>query len=313
MKKNNKTDRDDTLDTLQEAFNKKVPEELEKKLGRMLNGFQQDLREHPYFSNQPWRRYLRWPGIFPFTLPLIRFLMLTGTGVACLVFIFIFLYGNKSPTWADVEEQFRAIPFCTVSVYYGGKYTCGRGKVQYWVSSNGRVRVHSGDKVSFMDLNKDRCFRTFDVKYRRESLSWPAWESTLSAFDKVERYGGLTFSSIIESMTDENIIDSTSLVISNAKVSNDLLIFDAKSFDTLWNIRVWALRESKLPIRILKWHRRYERYEEVLFSYSNEQPKEFFDPDAFAAKLKDPAYTEHQLKYMFLQDSGGQPFSTPGS
>jgi hypothetical protein len=114
-------------------------------------------------------------------------------------------------------------------------------------------------------------------------------------------------------LTVENIIDSTSLVISDAEVSKDLLLFDAKSYDNLYNIRVWALRESKLPIRILKWHRRYERYEEVLFNYSKEQPKEFLDPDAFAAKLKNPAYTEHQLKYMFFQDPRVQAFPAPGS
>ena len=114
-------------------------------------------------------------------------------------------------------------------------------------------------------------------------------------------------------MTVENIIDATSLVISDAEVSRDLPVFDAESYDTLWNIRVWALRESRLPILMLKWHRRYERYEEVLFNYSKEQPKEFFDPDAFAAKLKDPAYTEHQLKYMFFQDPRVQAFPTPGS
>ena len=33
------------------------------------------------------------------------------------------------------------------------------------------------------------------------------------------------------------------------------------------------------------------------------------DPDAFEDKMKNPVYTEHDLKYMFLQDPGRQSFS----
>ena len=138
-------------------------------------------------------------------------------------------------------------------------------------------------------------------------------KNILRSFDRVKQIGRPTLKSIIEAMSGENVIDTTSLVVSDIGVSKDLLVFDAESFDTLWNIRVWALRESKLPIRILKWHRRYDRYEESLFNYSKEQPKAFFDPHAFKQKLVDPSYSAHDLKYMFLQDPGRQSFHAPGS
>jgi hypothetical protein len=310
---NDKKNPDHTLDALQETFNTEIPEQLDSKLNKMLEGFQQDLKEHPYFSSQPWRRFLKWVGIFPFSFPMIRFLLLSGTGMACLAFIIVFLFGNKSPTWADVEEQFRTIPFCTVTVYGGGKYFGGYLKVQYWISSDGRVRIHYGDKVSFMDLNEERDFRSFDITNRNESTYCPICKDIFHAWHKVKSYGGLTLSSLIESMTGEHCIEPNSIVVSNAEFSKDLMIFDAESFDILWNIRIWALRESKLPIRILKWHRRYDRYEEVLFSYSNKQPDEFFNADAFASKLRDPAYKEHDLKNMFLQSPMEHNFPTHGS
>jgi hypothetical protein len=310
---NDKTNTDQTLDALHEIFNAEISEQLDGKLNKMLEGFQEDLREHPHFSGQPWRRFLKWLGIFPFSIPMLRFLLLSGTGMACLAFIIVFLFGNKSPTWADVEEQFRTIPFCTVSLYYGGKYFGGYGKLQYWISSEGKVRVHFGDKVAFMDLNIERNFRTFDVVNRNEGGYCHICKDVFYAWHKVKRFGGLTLTSLIESMTGEHFIEPNSIVISNTEFSKDLMIFDAESFDTLWNIRIWALRESKLPIRILKWHRRYDRYEEVLFSYSNSQPDEFFNADSFASKLRDPAYTEHDLKNMFLKSPMEQNFSTHGS
>ena len=303
----------DVLDALQETFNSPVPEELEKKLRKTLDGFRQDLKEHPYLSNKKGSWRYRWRGIFPFSLPLVRFLLLTGTGAACIAMVMLLLFGNKSTTWADVEEHFRAIPFCALSVYFGSPYTSGNGKVQYWISSDGRARIHSGDKIAFVDLNGGRRYlRKFNVKTRRETGQGYICRNILQAFERVNRFEKPTLKSIIEAMTGENMIDATSLVVSDIEVSKDLLVFDAESYDTLWNIRVWAFRESKLPIRILKWHRRYDRYEEVLFSYSKEQPKEFFDPNAFEERLKDPASTEHDLKYMFLQGPWGQSFPAPG-
>jgi len=303
IKKDNNRDCDDALDALQETFNTSVSKELEKGLKKALDGFRQDLKEHPYLRSQKGRWRYRWRRMFPFHAPFLRFLLLTGAAAACIAVLMTLFLGNKSTTWADVEEHFRAIPFCAVSVYFGSPYSSGDGRAQYWISSDGRARIHSGDKIAFVDLNGGRRYiSTFNVKTRREDTHGYICKNILQVFERVKRYGKPTLKSIIEAMTGENMIDATSLLVSDVEVSKDLLVFDAQSYDTLWNIRVWALRESKLPIRIRKWHRRYDRYEEVLFSYSKEQPKEFFNPDAFEKRLKDSASTEHDLKYMFLQD-----------
>ncbi|MFC1884527.1 hypothetical protein ACFL2O_07140 [Thermodesulfobacteriota bacterium] len=313
-KKDKQKDNDDTLITLQETFNTEVPVELEKSLRKMLKGFRQDLKEHPYFGKKggSWRFIWRW--LFPFYLPVVRFIFLTGTGAACVAIAIMLIFGNKSTTWADVEEQFREIPYCSVSVYYGNKYVHGPGKIQYWISSDGRVRIHKGDKIGFMNLyGYKRYLRTYSLATRQETPTTFFWKNILRSFESVKIYGKPTLKSIIEAMSGENMIDTTSLLVSDAEVSKDLLVFDAESYDTLWNIRVWALRESKLPIRIIKWHRKYARYEDVLFNYSIEQPKEFFDPEAFAEKLKDPSFSEYELRYMFLRDPGRRPFASPGS
>ena len=303
IRKDNHKDRDDASNALEETFNASVPEELEKRLKKALCGFRQDLKEHPYLGSKEGRWRYRWRRIFPFHTAFIRFLSLQGVAAACIVVVMILFFSNKSTTWADVEDHFRAIPFCEISVYFGDPYSSGHGRVQYWMSSDGRVRIHSNDNVAFVDLNGgQRYLRTFNVKTRQEAAHGCIHKNILQVLEKAKRYGKPTLKSIIEAMTGENMIDTTNLLVSDVEVSKDLLVFDAESYDTLWNIRVWALRESKLPIRILKWRRRYDRYEELLFSYSREQPKEFFNPDAFEKRLKDPAFTEHELKYMSLRD-----------
>ncbi len=300
------------MGTLKETFNTEVPVEIENTLRRMLNGFRQDLKEHPYLEGKRWKWFGR-RFLFPFHLPLVRFLLLTGMGVACAAVFITFIFDNQTTTWAEVEEQFHQIPYFSVSLYSGSPYTGGHHRVQYWMSRDGRTRIHSGDNISFVDLEGGRRrFRTYNVTTRGKSSPGHICKNILRSFDRVRQIGKPTIKSIIEAMSGENMIDTTSLVVSDVAVSKDLLIFDAESFDTLWNIRVWALRESKLPLRILKWHRRYDRYEEILFSYSKEQPKEFFDPDAIEEKIKDPAFTGHDLKYMFFEDPGRQSFSASG-
>jgi hypothetical protein len=314
-KKDKQKNNEDTLAALQETFNTEVPVGLEKNLRKMLKGFRQDLKEHPYFGKKGGAWHFIWRFLFPHKLPMVRFIFLTGTGAAFIAITMMLVFANKTTTWADVEEQFREIPYCSVSVYYGGKYTTdGYGKIQYWISSDGRIRIHCGDKICFTGLKGgEKYTRTFSLTTRRETAGFHIFKNVLRSFDRVQEIGKPTIKSMIEAMSGENMIETTSLVVSEPEVSKDLLVFDAESFDTLWNIRVWALRESKLPIRIRKWHRRYERYEDILFNYSVDQPDEFFDPDAFAEKLKDPAFDEHYLKYMFHQDPGRESLSHPGS
>lgn len=310
--KRNNTNPDDPMEALQETFNHDIPENLEKKLRTMLGGFRRDLKVHPYLHNPQQYRFYKWRENFSFSRPWLQFLALTGAAAVCLILVVTLFFGNESVTWADVEEQFRAIPACTVSVYVKQGWLDLPIHAQYWIGKGGSMRIHGGSKITFVKHND--FMRTFDIKTRTEEGK-PCWfvDSFLRALYRAQDAGTPTLKSLIEAMTAEPMIDTTAMVISDEEVTKDLLVFDAESYDTLWVIRVWALRESKLPVRILKWHRRNDRYEEILFTYSKKQPKEFFDPDAFAEKLKDPTLTEYDLKYLFLQDPGGKSSPTPGS
>lgn len=135
----------------------------------------------------------------------------------------------------------------------------------------------------------------------------------LRNFERARKDGSSDLRTIMAALTGAGLVDTTDLLISDAQVAKDLLVFDAPSSDRLWWLRAWALRESKLPIRILKWHQKNSRYIEMIFTYSQEQPAAFFDPDAFASVFEDPSVDSHLLLNMFLEDPGGRPFPTPGS
>jgi hypothetical protein len=304
-------DRDETAEILKKVFDSPGSEASEKRLSQMLAGFRQDLEAHPYLDENKKQPCFGSKKRFFLPINRLRVMLLTGTGLAIIAFVLLTVFGNKPPSWADVENRFGAIPFCSVSVYWRNHKIYKTHKIQYWMGRGGCLRIHNGYKVTF--VKKDDYVRTFDVSSRQETHIDYLISTLLRYFDSVDRFERPTLKTIVEAMDGEKIVDSTSLVISNKEISKDLLVFDAESYDNLWYIRIWALRESRLPMRILKWHRNGDRYEEVLFTYSHEQPKTFFDPIVFGRALKDPAYTKYELRKLFLTDPGGSFSATPGN
>ena len=325
-----------------EAFNTEVPEHLEKELQKNLNAFRQDIREHPYVRRpQPHGFRLWWKFIF-FSRPRVRPFLLAGMGLAVVVVIGFFVLGNKPPTWAEVQERFGSMPFFAASIYkrdvkivdYPLNPLAEPKLVELWAGYGNRIRIRSGSKVTFAD--KGEILHTFDLTTRSEadtdSITYAivnkVGKSDTNALDSLLMPENPPTSDLIsESMSKEwkssGLIDTTSLVISDPVVSKDLVVYDHEYFyikSKYAKARVWALRESRLPIRVVIWPKddikgglaRSPKWD-MIFTYSIEQPKEFFDPEAFAAKLKDPSISVDSLMYMFHQFPGGDSIPTQGS
>lgn len=306
-----RSDDKDTLRQVQQNLNPNISEALNNQLAAMLDGFRQDLAAHPYLRKYPSAWHQRGPARPPLATSWRRFVLMIGSGLAGIAMVISILFLNRTPTWADVEKQFGTIEYCTVSVYLRDLAFNRPTFAQYWFGRDGRARIHIDHFVVFID--PDTPIRSFDIKTRSGGRPHAAIKGVVRAVERAKEAGTLTLRSIMASLAGEEIVDTTDLVISDAQVAKDLLVFDAPSTDTLWWLRVWALRESKLPVRILKWHRKHDRFVDLQFTYSQEQPAVFFDPDAFAAELQDPSIDYHRLMHRFLQDPGGQAFPTPGS
>ncbi|MGD8229192.1 MAG: hypothetical protein PVH82_15670 [Desulfobacteraceae bacterium] len=330
--KNDHVKKEGAWKAVHEAFNTEVPEQIEKQFQKTLNAFRQDMREHPYVRRQerhgfPLRRKL----IF-FSRPWVRPLLLAGMGLAVVLIIGSFILGNKPPTWAEVQERFRSMPFFAASIYrrdviianYPLNPLAEPQLVELWAGYGNRIRIRSGSKVSFVD--KGEILNTFDLITRSEDYADSLTYTIVNIFGKSDTNAldSLYIANnppalISESMSKEwkssGLVDTTSLVISDPLVSKDLVVFDFEFFyikTKYAKARVWALRKSRLPIRIFIWAIDSQLTGELvrspmwdmIFTFSKEQPKEFFEPEVFAAKLKDPAISIESLLYMFHQYPG---------
>lgn len=306
-----KDDQQDILERVRHSLSREVPEVLHQKMKAMLAGFRQDLAAHPslHRRNRPTRP--GWRRIFSDTPVWGRLALMGGTGLICVAVLMAIVLVDRTPSWAEVEKRFGDIEFCSVSAYVRDNPFGRPVFAQYWFGREGRARIHVDQAVVF--INKGHPVQVFDIKTRGKGYPNIAMKGFLRAFEKARTQGSPTLISIMEALAGEGLVNTTDLLISDAQVAKDLLVFDARSRDTLWWLRVWALRESKLPIRILKWHRKQGRHIELNFTYSSEQVPAFFDAQAFARQLKDPSNDDHRLMNMFLQDPGEQAFPAPDS
>jgi len=315
-----------------EAFNSEVPEPLEKELRKSLNAFRQDLREHPYVRRAERQGFpLRQKLVF-LSRPWFRPLLLAGMGLAVLVIVGSFILGNKPPTWAEVQERFGSMPFFAASIYrrdviianYPLNPLAEPQLVELWVGYGNRIRIRSGSKVSFID--KGEILNTFDLITRSEDYADSLTYTIVNIFGKSDTNAldslymannppALFSESMSKEWKSSGLVDTTSLVISDPVVSKDLVVFDFEFFyikTKYAKARVWALRKSRLPIRIVIWAIDSQLTGELvrspmwdmIFTFSKEQPKEFFEPGVFAAKLKDPGISIESLLYMFHQYPG---------
>ncbi len=317
-----------------------VPEHLEKQLQKTLNAFRQDMREHPYIRRLERHGFPLKRNLIFFSRPWVRPFLLAGMGLAAAVVLGFLILANNPPTWAQVQERFGSMPFVAAKIYTRDIKIAGYPLnplaepklVEVWAGYGNHVRIRSGSTVTFTD--KGEILNTFDLITRSEAdtdsitylivnkfgksdtISLDLMlrvENPLSPDDIPEWFPKGFFS---KEWSSKRLVDTTPLVISDPLASKELVVFDHEfgyAGEKTLKARVWALRDSRLPIRVVIWLRDYDGdwrlvrspVWDMVFTYSKKQPKEFFDPKAFAAKLKDPAIRIEDLMYMFHQYPGG--------
>jgi hypothetical protein len=287
--------------TMKAIMNDEMPEHLEKRLERSLHVFHQNLQEHPLMQSIKTRnrrggwfhRLNQWN------------LAWTAIGIFALCLIAsVFMIGNSTPTWAEVTRQFQTVPFFHASVYFKEHTLADPFHFEMWKGEDGHLRLHFDGQIIF--VNRDGFRRAFDVRQRKEIAVKPDAVRIIEMLNAAKTF---SLESVIQCFAG-NLIDLRPVPNRVEGISNDLSIFNLTTGQHHEWIRIWALRESLLPIFLKKWDPRKGESVEVFFSYLDQQPALFFDPNPFADHLKNPDYNVTEIVHAFLHDPGGLPVAT---
>ena len=205
--------------------------------------------------------------------------------------------------WADVTERFRSVLFFSATIYMKADALEEPRQLELWMGPEGRARLRIGYQVVFSQSGQ--ALIAFDIRRRTEV------EPDRQAVEFLDMLGAMkdddySLEAVVRSISGGKLVDVTPLVNADAVISEDMVVFDALSNDSHEWLRVYALRESRLPIGIRIWDPRDGESVDVFISYFKDQPDLFFNAQAFANKLADPACPDTDLVHIFLNDPGGQ-------
>ena len=291
------SNREDTVEKLlKEAMNMEIPSHVEDRLRRRLTDFRTQL------ASKGQTRYRR--GRY------VQSALRLGW-VAALALLFLgggvyYLTSNPAPTWAEVLKRFAGVSSLQATIYVREGALSHPVELEVWMDYGGKLRLRAGNKVAFGD----------NGRFIEEILIGPpetvprgmiiAEETVQFLITKMGRLDTFSFEVLLRMFPDDLSHLSTPLRIHEPTISSDLVIFDITSDTSPEWIRVWTLRTSCLPIRVLYWDPRYAQTTDVLLSYGNRQPPEFFDPAAFKERLAE-AVAPADKAYALIQDIGKRP------
>lgn len=297
---------DPTMKALRDGLAGDLPEDLERRMRRSLDGFRGDLAEHPYVRRTGGEADRRRGGLPALVRWVLRPAVAAGVAVALVLIALHLTAGDVPLTWAAVAKQFRSVQFFSATVYFKDNVLGETRELELWMGQGGRVRIRVGSQVIFGQGGKPT--KVFDIKTRQ------AVEPDRLAARLLEMLGGgpeFSLEVVVQAFSGGEIKDATPLVNADATISEDLVVFDMVAREGAEWGRVWALKQSRLPVRIRVWNPGDGGCVEALFSYTREQPAEFFDPDAYAAILKNSGAGKATLAYAFLKDPGGRDVCPP--
>jgi len=230
---------------------------------------------------------------------------ITKLATAAVIFIAVLIgihqfggrIGVTTVAWSEVSDRFRLVPFFSATLYMKDNATAQPEQIELWMNQTGRSRFRYGNQIIFG--NKGKITKAFDLKTLNEIEPEYRAVALANLLGKAEGY---SLETVICSISGGELVDVTPLVNTNAVISEDLVVFDIESINSSQWYRIWALRASKLPVRIRMWDPRDGACADILLTYSKEQQEIFFDPEAFSSKAKSLRNTkEMNLAYMFLQ------------
>lgn len=290
----NKPTNQDTFDEMiRNELDTPVPPRAEARMRARLADFRGHLTYRDVRMPVSWQhRGLRVAGAFALALALVlAWSFTTGEG--------------PEPTWADVAERFAESRFLSATIYVKADAAASPVQLELWVGQGGRLRMRAGHEVFFGE--RGRLDESVAVTPpRNEAAVAEAREMVQEVIATLGAAEAFSLETLVQALPFRAVM-STPLPNQNARLAEDMLVFDMTDADGPGWLRVWVLRESQLPVRMRYWDPRNGQSVDASLSYAHDQPPAFFDAEAFKAALGEGGAHAPGQAYALLKDPGGRP------
>jgi len=219
--------------------------------------------------------------------PITKLAVAAAIVIAASIMLSQFGGALENVAWADVAERFESVPFFSVTIYLGYETSAEAKKIEIWKSEDSLIRAHEGNTVIFASA----------VEGTSAMLDFSNASGPAAAFDRSTGQsvdadgmacvflrllcpkGRFSLDTLLESSPDD--IEITTVAADDPTASEETIVFDAKHKSTPERVRIWALRRSKLPVRLRFEDPRNGECADFLFNYTDKKDAAFFNPEVF--------------------------------
>ncbi len=283
---------------VQQHLDKPVPPALARKLGGRIDAFGTLLgarRRRPL-----WQCLLPQGSGWAYSLAMI---------LLVIALAFFTFGGNTPPTWAEVAERFSTVDYVHATIYVKSSPLESITQSELWLQEDGKIRFRAGNAMLFGDVFNIHTIIPFTDGERLPSDPLGAQDIIREVIEEIGQAQHFSLEVLVQALPMEGAL-SAPLPNENASISKDLIVFDfAQEAQDDW-LRIWALRDSRLPVRLTYWNPTNGESIDVVLSYAGPQPAEFFDADAFRAHLAEHPDDLMHWAYGLMRDVDGQPMIT---
>lgn len=277
---------------LKEWLDRPLPEDAEARMRKHLGTFRKRLAAREVLAESRWGR--PWP------------VWRTFAAAMCAAMITAVLAplwsGATRPTWGQVVKRFDSSPEFHATLYVKADGNAAPGQLELWMGRGGKLRLHTGNRVLFGEKGKIvEAVEIMPGVKEPENLA-TAQEVIEEFITNIGETESFSFDTLVNALPWKGEL-SASLPSSNPSIAKDMAVFDLtnESGGSDW-VRVWALRESRLPIHLLYWNPANAASIDVNLDYDNPQSPAFFDPAQFRKALEQPETAEARKAYRLFSD-----------
>jgi len=199
---------------------------------------------------------------------------------ASIVLVMALLWGQRNVAWAEVVEHFQSADYVKVSTFIKNSPYEAPVQIQIWTGKEGDIRMMTGSQVIL--AKHGRITKVYDLAAQSETDPAPIAVDVLAEIGSAERF---SLDTIIQSISQGVLEDITPSLLVDAHIAQDLVVFEGRSSLKQGMVRIYALRQSKLPVSFRIWDPVDGSSIEALFTYPKSLSDAFFDPYSLSEGL----------------------------
>jgi hypothetical protein len=199
---------------------------------------------------------------------------------ASVVLVMALVWGQRNVAWAEVVEHFQSADYVKVSMFIKGAAYEAPQQIQIWTGKKGNIRMMTGSQVIL--AKHGHIVGAYDLLKQSETEPVDMAVDVLAEIGPAEEF---SLNTIIQSISQGVLEDITPSLLVDAHIVQDLVVFEGRSSLNQGMVRIYALRQSKLPVSFRIWDPVDGSSVEALFTYPKSLSDAFFDPYSIAETL----------------------------